>query len=50
MFRDRDNKLPPIEKFWPLPTDDLEAIKQKDKEEGERLDKKLQEFKKKYLK
>lgn len=35
----------PIEKFWPLPTDDLIGAKKKEEEEGNRLGEKMRRFK-----
>lgn len=49
VYRNPDKPLPPIEKFWPLPTDDLEAIERMRQEEGSRLEDKLKSFKQKYM-
>lgn len=49
IHRDPKKAFPKIEKFWPLPTDDLEAIEKADEEEGDRLKEKLDAFKKKYM-
>lgn len=50
IYRDPKNPIPPIEQFWPLPTDDLEGNKEQREKEGDRLAEKLRKFKQKHLK